>query len=364
MTQTRDSTFPSRLTHTPYAWLVAAALAWTAAEPVRPQSLLLDFSPSPEERFDAASHARKRKLRVPRCKTPPVIDGALDDDAWRRAARVPRLFSQPPQTSFRVCFDDGAIYVGATCQELPGHRNQSKPWPRDGDAWKDDCLEIFILPSPQDPVVCQFVINGVVLLSEGQDPRSRFVRQGKKAFIYEICMGYQAEPIIVDDEVYLFYEACNYDHGSEDWHRPHSRITAGLATLPRDRFVSLQTGLPQPCRVVTKPFVVDYPKLSLNAATWGDGDIRVEALTRDWKPIDGFTAQDSDRIQGNAFAHPVRWKDNADFGRLVGKEVRLEFYMVHSRVHAMTLDTEDRPAGQLPDLTTSGGAHAEGPVGA
>ena len=193
--------------------------------------------------------------------------------------------------------------------------------------------------------------------------REVFLPAGQReTFDYEICMGYQAEPIIVNDDVYLFYEGCNYDHGGTDWRRPHSMVTCGLATFKRDRFVSLQTGVPQPCRLVTKAFVVDFPKLFLNSATWGDGSIHVEVLTRDWKPVDGFTADDAIEIRGNALAHPVRWNANADLGRLMGREVRLKFHMVHSRIHAMTLDTEERPLGELSDLATYENGYAQGPV--
>ena len=178
---------------------------------------------------------------------------------------------------------------------------------------------------------------------------------------YQVSIGYQAEPIIVNDEVYLFFNAGNYYH-TQDSNDPDARIACGLATFPRDRFVSLQTGVPQPCRVVTKPMVLPYPKLFLNAAAWGDGGIRVEVLTRDWKPIEGFTAAESVETRGNVLTHPARWKEHADLGPLVGREVRLKFYMTHARLHAMTLDTDDRPLKPLPDLKPSGDGYANAPV--
>jgi hypothetical protein len=108
-----------------------------------------------------------------------------------------------------------------------------------------------------------------------------------------ITIGNQPEPIIVDDTVYLFYEACNINHTNADYSRPTASVTSGLMTFPRDRFVSLETGVPQPCRVVTKPFVVEDPKVFVNAGTWGDGGaIAVEVLTRDWRNVPGHAAKD------------------------------------------------------------------------
>ena len=77
------------------------------------------------------------------------------------------------------------------------------------------------------------------------------------------------------------------------------------------------------------------------------GSIRVEALTRDWQPIPGFTESQSRGIQGDALDHPVRWRDNADLSKLIGKEIRLKFYLTRARIHALTLSNEDRKLGAV-----------------
>jgi hypothetical protein len=124
---------------------------------------------------------------------------------------------------------------------------------------------------------------------------------------------------------------------------------AALATLKRDRFASLETGIPNaaPCRVQTKPFVVRHPRLYLNAATWMNGSIRVEVLTADWQPIPGFTEPEARNIQGDALDHPVAWTNHRDLNSLVGKEVRLKFYLTRARIHAMTLCQNERPLGEV-----------------
>ena len=98
---------------------------------------------------------------------------------------------------------------------------------------------------------------------------------------------------------------------------------------------------------MTKPFTVRHSKLFLNAATWLKGSVRVEALTRDWQPIPGFTEPQARTVQGDALDHPVQWKDNADVSKLVGKEIRLKFYMTRARLHAMTLTNDDRKLGAV-----------------
>ncbi len=156
----------------------------------------------------------------------------------------------------------------------------------------------------------------------------------------------QPEPIIVDDTVYIYYAAANFPHNADVAHTDPGtlKIGAALATFKRDRFASLETSDRDsgPCRVVTRPFTVRHSKLFLNAATWLKGSIRVEALTRDWQPIPGFTEREARTIQGDALNHPVRWNHNADVSGLLGKEIRLKFYMTRARLHAMTLANQDR----------------------
>jgi hypothetical protein len=160
----------------------------------------------------------------------------------------------------------------------------------------------------------------------------------------------QPEPIIVDDTVYLYYAAANFPHSADVSTDPGTlQVGAALATFKRDRFASLESSDNDggSCRIVTRPFTPRHFKLFLNAATWMKGSIRVEALTRDWQPIPGFTEAQARAIQGDALDHPVRWRESADVRKLVGKEIRLKFYMTRARIHALTLSNEDRKLGAV-----------------
>jgi hypothetical protein len=168
----------------------------------------------------------------------------------------------------------------------------------------------------------------------------------------------QPEPIVVGDTVYFYYAAANFPHSADLAHseRGTLKIGAALATFKRARFASLETSDrdPGPCRVVTKPFTVRHSKLFLNAATWMKGSIRVEALSRDWQPLPGFTEPQARTIQGDALDHPVRWKENADVSKLLGKEIRLKFYLTRARIHAMTLANQNRKLGAVESEPQSG----------
>jgi len=177
-----------------------------------------------------------------------------------------------------------------------------------------------------------------------------FIAHGEPTYYDYMAMACsQPRPIIVGETVFIYYAALNFGHTDEE-----SRLNAGplacgaaLATFPRDRFASLESSEldPGPCRVITKPFTVRHPLLFLNASTWQQGSIRVEALTPDWRPIEGFAEPEARSIQGSALNHPVGWNNRADLGQLLGEEIRLKFYLTRARIHAMTLSREPRALG-------------------
>lgn len=174
-----------------------------------------------------------------------------------------------------------------------------------------------------------------------------FIQHGALGYYDYMAMACsQPEPIIVDDTMYIYYASLNYAHNANQANSPPGDFQSGasLATFKRDRFASLETSEFDrgPCRVITKPFTVKHPKLFVNAATWSKGSIRVEVLTPDWQPIDGFSESEARTIQGDALDHPVQWKSNSDLKKLMGKEIRLKFYMTRARLHAMTFDNNDR----------------------
>ena len=180
-----------------------------------------------------------------------------------------------------------------------------------------------------------------------------FIPSGQLGYYDFMAMGCsQPKPIVVNDTVYFYYAALNYPHDANRTNTDASLYQGGaaLATFKRDRFASLETSRLDsgPCRVITKPFTVgQHRKLFLNAATWMNGSIQVEALTRDWQPIPGYTLAEAHKIQGDALDHPARWKENTDLSKLADKEIRLKFYMTRARIHAMTLSSEERLLGEV-----------------
>lgn len=84
---------------------------------------------------------------------PPTIDGRLDDRPWQ-AARPFELGNllvrgrARPRTEVRLVHHGGMIYVGARCEEpnLEGLRRDVER--KDGPAYRDDSIELFLAPDP------------------------------------------------------------------------------------------------------------------------------------------------------------------------------------------------------------------------
>ena len=86
---------------------------------------------------------------VHRAKTPPRIDGRLDDAAWAAATPVTFIFPWPDQTgkkqktTARLTWDDNNLYVGYDCEDSDITAVYTK---HDDPTYKDDAVEIFIAP--------------------------------------------------------------------------------------------------------------------------------------------------------------------------------------------------------------------------
>ncbi len=94
-------------------------------------------------------------LDLPVCDRPPLLDGRLDDPAWRQAVEVPHLYGmnsdQPaPETSLRLMRDGAWFYLGATCRNPRMEHVSQRAFEAGGPVNDDDSLETFIRPSAGD----------------------------------------------------------------------------------------------------------------------------------------------------------------------------------------------------------------------
>lgn len=97
-------------------------------------------------------------------------------------------------------------------------------------------------------------------------------------------------------------------------------------TLRQDGFVSVHVPM-RGGELITKPFVFDGNSLQMNFATSAAGEVKVEILDKNNKPIKGFALEDAESMFGDAIERTVYWKKGADLRSLKGKEIKLRFVM-------------------------------------
>ena len=110
------------------------------------------------------AHAEERMYPIYPVRGQIAVDGRLDEEAWRGAARggdfLPFGALEPiAQTSFRVLYDADNVYFGIRANE--DHPARLRIGAKDGGhIWLDDSIEIFVLPEQSKPYF-QFAVNSI-----------------------------------------------------------------------------------------------------------------------------------------------------------------------------------------------------------
>ncbi len=194
-----------------------------------------------------------------------------------------------------------------------------------------------------DTYVAFLVRNGKADLATSRD-----------AVHWKLCseqgLGYYADSIIANglirrgDQIWQYGKDRFADSGSKG--RPSVRLTQRL-----DGFLFLDAGA-QPGVVVTRPFVFQGDRLSLNVDAKG-GRVKVAIVALHGKEytgynvastnppkemLRGFGIKDCDPIKTDSVRHVVTWKGSPDVGNLAGQVVRLRFEMQNAKLYAFKFD--------------------------
>ncbi|MCE5241116.1 hypothetical protein LLH23_21850 [bacterium] len=104
--------------------------------------------------------------------TPPRVDGVMDDECWRRSPELsPFLLSggaeaATEQTRARLAYDEGHLYLCLECCESvldPVLQKRAafkaEQTAHDSNVFSDDVVELFLQPSPDQPVYYHLAVN-------------------------------------------------------------------------------------------------------------------------------------------------------------------------------------------------------------
>jgi hypothetical protein len=115
-----------------------------------------------------------------------------------------------------------------------------------------------------------------------------------------------SSPVVLDVEIRFYFGG--YSQGATGADDTRQRSGIGLATLRRDRFVSIEP-VDKVAQLTLKPIELSSVKLiSLNADARG-GQIAAELLDAQGYRIRGFTRDDAAPIMGDSLHHNINWRD-------------------------------------------------------
>ena len=154
------------------------------------------------------------------------------------------------------------------------------------------------------------------------DRHSMFLGLGSEGS-FDAGQVYPGPMLTLGDTHYIYYSACCTGHGAGKLGGvyPPNAWSIGLATLSRDRFVSLDGGV-APGVLQTQPLVAEAGTLTINANTQPGGRVTVAVETAEGRLIPGLGR--SRPFTGNDLRAVITWPDGA-LHEHVGKSIRFRF---------------------------------------
>lgn len=184
---------------------------------------------------------------------------------------------------------------------------------------------LMIYDKEQDRTFCELAWSPDTRVWHRVRPGTPFIPNGGREGDYDWGCVYSAQPLLLEDEIRLYYGGSNARHFA--WREG----CLALATLRRDRWAGYRTGSPdQPGSVTTNAVLCRGAKLTLSADA-AQGSVRVSVLGSDGNPV-----AVSEPVKGDVTDHPVPFPeaDRLKLEGLVGKPVRLRFELEAATLYA------------------------------
>ena len=143
-------------------------------------------------------------------------------------------------------------------------------------------------------------------------------------------MNYVSPQVVVGDRMLFYYSGWSKEHGASD-----NEAAIGLATLPLDRFVSMEPRKDSGS-LTTKPFKFEGDQLLVNVETRG-GALRIEVLDDDGKTILGYDAASCVPITAGALRAEAQWRGKL-LKELSGKRIRLRFHLTRAKLFSFQVN--------------------------
>ncbi|MFQ5698795.1 MAG: DUF5916 domain-containing protein [Myxococcota bacterium] len=177
---------------------------------------------SPGAPASAASEGEAPSVEAVRVEVPPVLDGKLDDPAWKEAAQIGPLTQVDPvegarptqRTSVRIVYDKDSLYLGIRCFDSEPDKIVAKVMRRDLDMRSDDRVFIILDTFLNRRDAFFFEINPVGALADALiEGNSRFIREWNGIFYGKARIDDQGWTA----ELEIPFKTVSFDPSSDTW---------------------------------------------------------------------------------------------------------------------------------------------------
>ena len=161
--------------------------------------------------------------------------------------------------------------------------------------------------------------------------RKPFIRLGRDGTFWSKTIWPDGNAIRVGDELWFYFAGLDVHHKNQSQKESHG--ARGRAVLRLDGFISADASYIGG-ELLTKPLLFSGNRLQLNVDTSAGGIVNVEIQDSAGNPIEGFSENDADEINGNSVRMQVSWNGESDVSALTGQTVRLRFIMRDTKLYA------------------------------
>jgi hypothetical protein len=165
-------------------------------------------------------------------------------------------------------------------------------------------------------------------------PRTPVIPNGPHSYDAGTILHIANNPLVVGDEVWLYYTAINTTHGGPI---PPKDITIALAKWRLDGFASLRARW-APGVVQTVPMATDGGKLFVNA-DMSRGQLAVALLDSGGRAFPGFTEDDCEIISSDSIRHRIKWKGGSAVP--AGKPFALRFHLTNGDLYSFRISPDE-----------------------
>ena len=144
----------------------------------------------------------------------------------------------------------------------------------------------------------------------------------------------------VDDAIWIYYNGKPTDAETSNPQFPASQRvgnSVGLATMPRDRFVSIRAGS-TPGTLLTRPLDFQGGSLHINARVAAGGEIRVAVMSRDGEPREHYASRLCNPLEGDSVDMRVTWQKRTSLVNLDNSSVRFRFELRNAKLFSFWIE--------------------------